>query len=224
MTENGPIKSFVRRDSRITRAQRLALDRNLDNYALPTCADAVDLGSAFGRRAPCTLEIGSGDGECIVELAKLHSDENFVAVEVYRPGLGRLLNLIEAEKLTNIRVCNEDIIEVLPRITDEVFDQVLIFFPDPWPKKRHNKRRLLQQTFFDVLAPRVHRHGRLFIATDSETYAQSIKETIEDSAKWGNLSGPWHTSPRVNFRPVTKFERKARVAESHVYDFIFSRS
>lgn len=224
MTVNAPIRSFVRRDSRITRAQREVLEYSWDAYALPACAGAGDLALAFGRRAPCTLEIGSGDGACIIELAKLRADENFVAVEVYRPGLGRLLNLAESASLGNVRVSNEDICEALVPISGAVFDQVLIFFPDPWPKKRHHKRRLLQQSFFDLLAPRLHRHGRLFIATDCETYALSINETIASSAKWINLSGLGRTSPRVNFRAVTKFERKARAAGSTVYDFILARA
>jgi tRNA (guanine-N7-)-methyltransferase len=224
MAENSLIRSFVRRDSRITRAQREALVRNWDAYALPPCAGADDLAIAFGARGPCLLEIGSGDGGCIIELAQRRVGETFVAVEVYRPGLGRLLNLANAAKLTNVRVSNQDICDLLVSFCDAVFDQVLIFFPDPWPKKRHHKRRLLQENFFNLLAPRVHRHGRVFIATDCESYAASIIETIEDCSHWTNLSGPGRVSPRVNFRPVTKFERKAKVAGSTVYDFILART
>ena len=223
MTANAPIRSFVRRDSRITRAQRQALERNWDTYVLSQCASVADLAAAFGRHASCTLEIGSGDGACVVDLARRRADENFIAVEVYRPGLGRLLNLAEAAALKNIRVSNGDICDVLVQFSSEVFDQVLIFFPDPWPKKRHHKRRLLQHNFFELLAPRLHRHGRLFIATDCESYAQSINEAIASSVHWTNLSGPGRTAPRINLRPVTKFERKARAAGATVYDFILAK-
>lgn len=223
MAVNVPIRSFVRRDSRITPAQKEALVRNWDAYALPLGAGAGDTAAVFGRRAPCTLEIGSGDGACVIELAQRRANEDFVAVEVYRPGLGRLLNLAAAADLSNLRVSNEDVCDLLVQFSGAVFDQVLIFFPDPWPKKRHHKRRLLQKNFFDLLAPRLHRHGRVFIATDCESYAASILETIASSKKWINLSGHRRPSPRANFRPVTKFERKARAAGSTVYDFILAR-
>jgi tRNA (guanine-N7-)-methyltransferase len=223
MSVTPSIRSFVRRDSRITRAQREALVQNWDAYALPQCANAGDVADAFGRRASRTLEIGSGDGACVLELAECRVDQDFVAVEVYRPGLGRLLNIAAGRGLSNIRVSNEDICDLLVQLSDAVFDEVLIFFPDPWPKKRHHKRRLLQDKFFDLLAPRLHRHGRLFIATDCESYAESILDTMERLSTWVNLSGPRRTSPRVNFRPITKFERKAVAAESTVFDFIFAR-
>jgi tRNA (guanine-N7-)-methyltransferase len=223
MPEILPIRSFVRRDSRITRAQKEALVNNWDRYALPSCTRAADLSEVFGRRAPRTLEIGSGDGACTIELARRQTAEDFVAVEVYRPGLGRLLNLAVGSDLSNIRVSNQDICDLLALITNAAFDRVLIFFPDPWPKKRHHKRRLLGVKFFDLLALRVHRHGRLFIATDSESYAESILEVVDQSSSWINLSGPMRTAPRVQFRPITKFERKAINAGSTVYDFVFAR-
>ena len=218
-----PIRSFVRRDSRMTRAQNEAFVNNWETYALPRCIDATDIVDVFGRRAPCTLEIGSGDGACTIALAQRRIAEDFVAVEVYRPGLGRLLNLAAGSDLSNIRVSNEDVCDLLAPIANAAFDRVLIFFPDPWPKKRHHKRRLLGAKFFDLLAPRVHRHGRLFIATDSESYAESIVEAVDRSSTWVNLSGPRRTSPRVRFRPVTKFERKAINVGSTVHDFIFAR-
>ncbi len=221
--EGRPIRSFVRRDSRITRAQKAAFINNWDAYALPTCTGASDIVDVFGRRGPCTLEIGSGDGACTIELARRRIAEDFVAVEVYRPGLGRLLKLADANDLSNIRVSDQDICDLLVPILDPIFDQILIFFPDPWPKKRHHKRRLLDNNFLNLLAPRVHRHGRLFVATDSENYAESIAEVVDQSSTWLNLSGPRRTSPRATLRPITKFERKAIEAGSRVYDFIFAR-
>ncbi len=219
-----PIRSFVRRNSRLTVAQKRALEQNWEHYALGVCSDSADFAKAFHRSASVTLEVGSGDGACVLELARRLSGEDFLAVEVYRPGLGRLLNGVAAAGLENIRVSDQDIRDLLNRITDEVFDRVLVFFPDPWPKKRHHKRRLLQREFFDLLAPRLHRHGRLFVATDCESYAQSILETVNGLSTWVNLAGSERGVPRAKFRPITKFERRALAAGSTIYDFVFGRS
>ncbi len=218
-----PIRSYVRRDSRMTRAQSAALELHWQRYALPQCRGAADLRRAFTRRAAVTLEIGSGDGSCVIALAQRHGDEDFVAVEVYRPGLGRVLHRAAAAGLSNIRVSDQDICDVLAPISEAVFDRVLIFFPDPWPKKRHHKRRLLQAEFFDLLAPRVHRHARVFVATDCESYAESIHDTVGNLSAWVNLAGSQRNSPRVKFRPITKFERRALATGSQIYDFVFAR-
>lgn len=218
-----PIRSFVRRERRITRAQQRALVENWERFALPRCRSAADFADSFGRRVPVTLEIGSGDGACVLELAQRWHDEDFVAVEVYRPGLGRLLSLAAAAGLSNIRVSDADVCDLLAPFTEAIFERVLVFFPDPWPKKRHHKRRLLQHEFFDLLAPTLHRHARLFIATDSASYAESILDTMDGLSSWVNLAGARRTSPRASFRPITKFERKAQAAGTEVYDFIFAR-
>lgn len=212
----------MRRDSRITRAQKVALVDNWVRYALPDCGDGADLANAFGHRAALTLEIGSGDGTCVHDLARRRPEENFIAVEVYRPGLGRLLNRAAADGLSNIRVSDRDVCELLVAYTEAVFDRVLIFFPDPWPKKRHHKRRLLQDEFFGLLAPRLHRHGRVFVATDCAGYAESIMDTIEMLPAWVNLAGPRRSAPRPRFRPTTKFERRAIAAGSRIVDFVFA--
>ncbi|MDP6182667.1 MAG: tRNA (guanosine(46)-N7)-methyltransferase TrmB [Gammaproteobacteria bacterium] len=218
-----PIRSFVRRDSRLTRAQKRALEQNWDHYALGGAGGAADIATAFQRTASLTLEVGSGDGACVLELARRLSGEDFIAVEIYRPGLGRLLQGVVAAGLKNVRISDQDICDFLISIADEVFDRVFVFFPDPWPKKRHHKRRLLQRDFFNLLAPRLHRHGRLFVATDCENYARSILGTVSELTDWVNLAGPGRSAPRPNFRPITKFERRAQVAGSIVYDFVFAR-
>jgi len=223
MSANPPIRSFVRRDSRLTRAQKEALEHEWERYALPECRNAADLAQSFRRRAAVTLEIGSGDGACVLDLAERRPGEDFVAVEVYRPGLGRLLNRAAAGGLANIRVSDTDVCELLAPFTEAVFDRVLIFFPDPWPKKRHHKRRLLQREFFELLATGLHRHGRLFVATDSASYAESILDTVAGLSGWVNLAGPGQLAQRAKFRCVTKFERKALAAGSKIHDFIFAR-
>ncbi len=217
------IRSFVRRDSRITPAQKTALESLWPRYALAPLNARADLDAAFGRVAPTTLEIGSGDGACTLALASRAEDENFIAVEVYRPGLGHLLNRAAKQSLANIRVSDADICDLLAPVTAPLFDRVLVFFPDPWPKKRHNKRRLLQRAFFELLMPRVHRHGRVFIATDNAEYAESVVVAIEELPGWTNLAGPGAWAPRAAFRPITKFEAKAGVAGSRVFDIVLAR-
>ena len=219
-----PIRSFVRRDSRMTPAQKAALEALWPRYVLPLLNTRDDLDAAFGRPAPTTLEIGSGDGACTLALAGCEADQNYIAVDVYRPGLGRLLHRAASESLSNIRVSDEDICDLLGPITEPVFDRVLVFFPDPWPKKRHNKRRLLQQDFFNLLLPRVQRHGRVFIATDNAEYAESVVATIEQLPCWINLAGPGAWAPRAAFRPITKFEAKAGAAGSRVFDIVLARA
>jgi tRNA (guanine-N7-)-methyltransferase len=218
-----PIRSFVRRDSRLTRAQRVALEQNWDRYELSKCSSAAELAEEFSADAPVTLEIGSGDGTCLLELARRSPNENFLAVEVYRPGLGRLLHRAAESNLSNIRVSDQDIWDFLPPGSEPLFERILIFFPDPWPKKRHHKRRLLQEGFFNLIESRLHRHGRLFIATDSASYAQSILETLETLPRWINLAGDGRPSPRAKFRATTKFERKALDAGSTIIDFVLAR-
>jgi len=220
---NTPIRSFVRRDSRITPAQKNALARDWERFALPPVTDSKDLSGAFGRETPFNLEIGAGDGTCITELAERNPGENFIAVEVYRPGLGRIISRAAQAELHNLLVSDADVCDLIAPVVEPVFCRVFIFFPDPWPKKRHHKRRLLKREFFDLLGPRLHRHGRVFIATDCLSYAESILETAEQLSEWVNLAGRGRTSPRPRFRPLTKFERRAAAAGSTVYEFAFAR-
>lgn len=217
------IRSFVRRDSRLTRAQRVALEQHWGRYEISSCSTALNLAKEFSSDAPVTLEIGSGDGSCVLKLAQRSPNENFLAVEVYRPGLGRLLLRAADAQVSNIRVSDRDIWDFLPAGADPLFDRILIFFPDPWPKKRHHKRRLLQAEFFDLIEPRLHRHGRLYIATDSHSYAQAIFETLETLPRWINLAGSGRASPRTRFRPTTKFEKKGLDAGSTIVDFVLAR-
>lgn len=218
-----PIRSFVRRDSRITPAQRNALEQHWQRFALEKCVGREDLNGAFRRSVPVNIEIGSGDGICVLQLATSAAEEDFVAVEVYRPGLGRLLAQAQARNLPNIRVSDEDACDLINAFEQAVFTKVYIFFPDPWPKKKHHKRRLLRGPFFEDLALRMHRHGRLFIATDCEHYAESILETLDTLPQWINLAGPARYALRPHFRPITKFEQKAQRAGSRVFDFALCR-
>ncbi|MDA0823390.1 MAG: tRNA (guanosine(46)-N7)-methyltransferase TrmB [Proteobacteria bacterium] len=218
-----PIRSFVRRDSRFTRAQKEAIENDWNRYVLPRCDGRAALVESFGRKSPVTLEIGSGDGTCVLELAVQRPDENFVAVEVHRPGLGRLLNRAKSGRLSNIRVSDQDIFELIDPAIEPLFEKIMIFFPDPWPKRRHHKRRMLQARFFDLMESRLHRHGRMFVATDSRSYADSILKTMESLPRWVNLAGAGQFAPRAAFRPITRFESRALAAGATVFDFCFAR-
>ncbi|MGH8596335.1 MAG: tRNA (guanosine(46)-N7)-methyltransferase TrmB, partial [Gammaproteobacteria bacterium] len=150
------------------------MKNHLDRLSLPI-DEALDLPAIFGRRAPVYLEIGSGNGECIADLAKTFPANDYIAVEVHRPGIGHLLNLAVASSLANLRVTTDDVHALLPRLMPESISAVYVFFPDPWPKTRHHKRRLLQADFFDALVPCMSRHGLIHVATDSAEYAEHVQ-------------------------------------------------
>ena len=212
------VRSFVRRDSRITKAQAKALDAHLAQYRF----EPDEL--AQKKFYSLNLEVGAGDGECTLALARNLPTEAFVAAEVYRVGLGRILHAVNAERLVNVRVVETDVMDLLPDLPDQYFDRVMVFFPDPWPKKRHHKRRLIQAPFLAEVARVLRRSGCLFVATDIEDYAIQVLEQIEHSSHWRNLAGDGKWSPRPNFRVQTKFEAKGRAAGRKIYDIVAARS
>ncbi|MGR8950767.1 MAG: tRNA (guanosine(46)-N7)-methyltransferase TrmB [Gammaproteobacteria bacterium] len=212
------IRSFVRRDSRITKAQAEALDAHLSSYRFSSAEQSFE---ALGQ---LNLEIGAGDGACTLALASVDPHAGFVASEVYRAGLGRLLNAVNAGGVDNVRVIDEDIVEVLPLVPAEYFDRAMIFFPDPWPKKKHHKRRLIQQKFLASLARVLKHSGCLFMATDIEDYAEHMLEQIEISEYWRNLAGAGRWAVRPIFRPQTKFEFKGIRAGRRIFEIIGGRT
>ncbi|MSR14461.1 MAG: tRNA (guanosine(46)-N7)-methyltransferase TrmB [Gammaproteobacteria bacterium] len=216
------IRSFVRREGRMTAAQSRALEAHLAGLAVPV-GENLDLGSLFGRQAPTYLEIGSGNGECIAHLASKSPANDYIAVEVHRPGIGHLLNLALDAALTNLRVSTDDVHALLPRLPRESIAGVYIFFPDPWPKLRHHKRRLLQAEFFTALEPCLVGHGRVHIATDSLNYAEHLRDLFGALRQWRNLAGPSQTSPRLKRRPLTRFELRGIAAGRQIHDFTLAR-
>lgn len=215
------VRSFVRREGRMTSAQRRALEALADTYRWPleTCAPE----SITGRCAPLWLEVGCGDGENVLAAARAHPARDYLACEVHGPGVGHLLNGIAQARLTNLRVARCDVFELLKVLPAESLAAASVFFPDPWPKKRHHKRRLLQAPFFTELARVLARHGRLFVATDWADYAQEIAALVETLPAWCNLAGPGRRAPRAKARLLTKFERRARREGRAVADFVFAR-
>lgn len=211
------IRSFVRRDSRVTKAQAAALENYLDKYQYSPNSEDLSPFTAVN------LEIGAGDGQCTLGLSLSRPAAAWVAAEVYRAGLGRLVNAIEEGGLSNVRVADEDIVSLMTTIPTNTFNTIMIFFPDPWPKKKHHKRRLVNEVFLERLAPLLKRSGRLFLATDIEDYAEQMLGLIDASQHWHNLSGAAKWAARPKFRVLTKFEAKGLTAGRKIYDVMAAR-
>lgn len=217
------IRSYVRREGRMTESQRQALDYYWHDFGIPFSREYLDLETVFGRRAPTILDIGTGMGDSCITIAKQHPENNYLAVEVHRPGIGSLLRQIRELKLHNIRILNHDVFEVLQyQLPPLCLDAVYIFFPDPWPKKRHFKRRLINPDFLRTLAKCLKSHGRVYIATDWMDYSESILDAFAEVPGYVNLAGEGLMAPRPYWRPVTKFERRGIKLEHEVFDLVFT--
>ena len=204
----------------MTTAQNRALDALLPKYSLPE--GPLDLTALFGRDARRSLEIGFGNGETLTELARRHPEQDFVGAEVHRPGVGRLLNALEAGALTNVRVACEDAVQLCSaRLPDACLDAVLIYFPDPWPKKRHHKRRLLQPEFAALLGTKLKTGGRLHFATDWKDYAEQALAVLSACPAFENTAEGY--VPRPAERPATHFEQRGLKLGHEVFDLVFRR-
>ena len=220
--ERRPIRSYVLRQGRVSNAQQRAYAALLPQFGIPFKREMLDLGRAFGRRAPRVLEIGFGMGETTAQIAALHPEIDYLGIEVHTPGVGGLLKLIRERALTNVRVIQHDAVEVLTHmLAPAAFDGVHIFFPDPWPKKRHHKRRLIQAPFVTLLAERLKPGAYLHVATDWEDYAGQILAALSAEALLVN-SGPSYAERRGE-RPLTKFEARGLKLGHPVWDLVFRR-
>lgn len=217
------IRSFVRREGRLTPSQQRALDELLPRYGLDP-AGPLDLDAAFGRRAPRTLEIGFGNGASLAEMAAAAPEQDFIGIEVHRPGVGHLLRLIAGRELTNVRIICADAVEVLrAAIPDAGLNRVLLLFPDPWPKKKHHKRRILQPEFVALVARKLVPAGIFHLATDWEHYAEQMLEVMEASPGFTNQSGPGRFAERPAGRPLTRFEQRGQRLGHGVWDLLYRR-
>jgi tRNA (guanine-N7-)-methyltransferase len=218
------IRSFVLRAGRTTAAQERALTELWPAYGIDSKA-ALDIGTIFGRSAPCCLEIGFGAGEVIAHLAETDSQRDYLGIEVHRSGVGRLLLRAEQGGLRNLRVICDDAVEVLrERIADGTFDEVLVFFPDPWHKKRHHKRRLIDAPFAALLAAKLRGGGTLRLATDWQDYAQQMLAVCNATAGLENQSPDATYVTRPQFRPPTRFERRGERLGHGVWDLAYVKS
>ena len=218
------IRSFVTRAGRITEAQQRALAQLWPRYGIEFGPEPLQPLALYGRDAPRILEIGFGNGENLAALAQAHPEQDFLGIEVHRPGVGRLLRALESQQLTNVRLICHDAVEVLAQqIASQWLQEILIFFPDPWPKKRHHKRRLLQPAFVQQLAERLVPGGVLRIATDWQPYALEILTTLAAVAQLQNLATDGTFVARPAERQPTRFERRGARLGHEVWDLVFRR-
>ena len=217
-----PVRSFVLRQGRISSAQQHALATLMPAYGIPFTGRPLDFDRAFGRTAPRVLEIGFGMGETTAAIAQMRPDDDFLAIEVHSPGVGALLRRIRELGLTNVRIVQHDAVEAVAAMIPEAsLAGVHVFFPDPWPKKRHHKRRLLKPEFVHALALRLCPRAYLHVATDWEAYAQEILDTLATEALLENTAGGF--APRPAYRPLTKFEARGLALGHRVWDICFRR-
>lgn len=217
------VRSFVRRSGRVTAAQQRALAECWPSFGLDFGAQQIDLDALFGRTAPRTMEIGFGNGEHLLTRAVAEPQRDFLGVEVHSAGVGQLLNAAAAAHLSNIRVANHDAIEVLQvQIRPQALDEVQILFPDPWPKARHHKRRLIQPAFVELLATRLIAGGRLLLATDWLPYAEYMQAVVAECARFEALELNASPAPSTGERRApTRFERRGLRLGHEVSEFCY---
>ena len=218
------IRSFVRREGRLTPGQQRAMDEQFPKFGIKGGSELLDLDAIFGRSAPCIIEIGFGNGESLAEIARNHPENNYLGIEVHRPGVGHLLMKIEELGLTNVRVMSADAVEVLEnQIPDQSLDALYLFFPDPWHKKRHHKRRQVQPEWAQLVRRKLKIGGHLHMATDWENYAEHMLEVLSSAEGFRNTSNSSDYVPKPDYRPETKFERRGQRLGHGVWDLVFEK-
>ncbi|MDP4030322.1 MAG: tRNA (guanosine(46)-N7)-methyltransferase TrmB [Gallionella sp.] len=217
------IRSYVLRQGRVSPAQQRAVETLLPRFGIPYAAQPLDLELAFGRAAPKILEIGFGMGESTATIALAHPENDYLALEVHTPGVGNLLKLIDAQHIPNIRILQHDAVEVLrDMLGAATLDGVHIFFPDPWHKARHNKRRLMQAPFVAQLVQKLKPGGYIHVATDWQDYAQQTLAVLSAEPLLENTAADY--APRPAYRPLTKFEQRGINLGHGVWDLVFRRA
>jgi tRNA (guanine-N7-)-methyltransferase len=224
MAELRRVRSFVRRDGRMTSAQEYAFTHYMEKFGLKN--EMVDFASIFQRTASRTLEIGFGSGTSLFAMAKAAPEIDFIGIEIHKPGIGQLLQNIEAAGLTNLRIFYKDAVEVLREcIPDHSLDTIQIFFPDPWQKRRHHKRRLIQPEFIHLLSTKIKIGGTLHLATDWEDYAVHMMRVLTDAPQFKNAFGHEQYADRSSGRPVvTKFEKRGAKEGRPIWELRFIHS
>ncbi|MDA9058601.1 tRNA (guanosine(46)-N7)-methyltransferase TrmB [Candidatus Thioglobus sp.] len=217
------IQSFVRRSGRISKAQSIGLNELWHDYGVDLNEKKLDFNKLFLSKNNVTLEVGFGNGDSLLEMAIDQPNQNFLGVEVYEAGVGRLINEANKNKLSNLKIIKNDAVEVLTNnILDNSISHFQLFFPDPWHKKKHHKRRIVQISFLDLLSNKLKKDGIVHIATDWENYAEHIMELLESHSHFKNCAGDHMYSLRPKNRPLTKFENRGQKLGHGVWDIIFT--
>ena len=216
------IRSFVLRQGRVSPAQQRNFDELMPRFGVPYRSALIDLNQLFNRPSEKFLEIGFGMGETTATIAVAHPDNDYLGIEVHTPGVGALLKIIGAQGINNIRIVQHDAVEVLQHmIADGTFSGVHIFFPDPWPKTRHHKRRLIQPPFIKLITAKIKTGGYIHAATDWQEYAEQILVVLSNEPKLRNTTENY--SPRPSYRPLTKFEARGIKLGHDVWDCVFKK-
>ena len=216
------MRSFVLREGRITPAQQRAFEAHWARFGVDYRGEPRDFDALFGRHAPRVLEIGFGNGEALAWAAEHDPDRDFIGIEVHRPGVGRLMNALAALDARNVRVYRHDAVEVLRHeVPPATLSELRLWFPDPWPKKRHNKRRIVQPEFVDLVASRLAPGGLLHLATDWAEYAVHMREVMDAAAGWRRRA---HDGSRPPWRIETHFERRGLRLGHAVEDLLYERA
>lgn len=224
-TRHREIRSFVLRGGRMTEGQKQAWETQWPRWGLSVDQGVIDPRQVFGREAPLNLEIGFGMGQSLAEMAANAPEQDFIGIEVHRPGVGSLLKLIAEQGLTNVRIYCTDANEVIDLCLPEaVLDRVMLFFPDPWHKKRHHKRRIVQRDFVQRIRHKLRVGGIFHLATDWQNYAEHMLEVMEDAEGMVNHVGTGAYAPRPEDRPVTKFEKRGERLGHGVWDLLYRRT
>jgi len=217
------IRSFIRRQGRLTPGQEVALDQHWPQYGLEPELD-YDFSQVFGRQAPLIVEIGFGNGDSLAKMAAANPDHDYIGIEVHKPGVGHLLILLTEQGLTNVRVYCHDAIEILEqKLPDHSLAGLHLFFPDPWHKKKHHKRRIVRPSFVDLLNKKLQVGGYFHAATDWQHYAESMLEVLSASQGLKNTSLTQDYCERPDYRPLTKFEQRGLRLGHGVWDLIFRK-
>lgn len=217
------IRSFVKREGKLTKGQQNAIDELWTSFGVDLSYHLLDLEQLFARQANTILEIGFGNGLSLAEMAEANPQEDFFGIEVHRPGVGSLLVQVKKRQLQNVRVSIDDAVQVLEQqVPDGSLDRIQIFFPDPWHKKRHHKRRLIQPAFVKTVVKKLKPNGRIHVATDWQNYAEHILEVLSANSDLANLGEDY--SPKPDYRPDTKYEARGIGLGHGVWDLMFERT
>lgn len=225
-SENTParrIRSFIRRQGRITQGQQLALANHWDRYCLDPHAD-YDFDRVFGRTAPLIVEIGFGTGDSLAKIAAANPDNDYIGIEVHKPGVGHLMLLLDQQGLTNVRIYCHDAMDIIEhKIAEHSLSGVHLFFPDPWPKKKHHKRRIVRPDFIELLTKKLKPEGYFHAATDWQNYAEHMLQVLSAGAGLSNASPTGAYCERPEYRPLTRFEQRGLRLGHGVWDLIFKK-